>query len=129
MPKEFIEQFEVTDQHESNKVAEAGRMYHLFVMLVKVLLANAVMFWAQATFFMLAFEKIGNLNKEKLIAGMVICAISMFVRSVMAAAKLGVVGFVLGFVVLLVAAWAASAVMHAYHCPSHVWTFTGGCMN
>jgi hypothetical protein len=128
MPKEYLQLFEVTNGEEADNIASAGRNHFLFVMLVKVLLANAIMFWAQATFFMLAFDRLGDENKAKLIAGMVICGLTMFVRSSMAATKLGLLGVALAIVVLIIAAWAVAAVQHAFQCPSHVWSVAHGCI-
>mmetsp|Transcript_48246 Transcript_48246/g.121515 ORF Transcript_48246/g.121515 Transcript_48246/m.121515 type:complete len:416 (+) Transcript_48246:152-1399(+) len=124
-----IEEAELQDQEERERVDHAKQVYFIILLLGKTLVGNALQLWLQASFFELSFEGIGTQAQYKLLAGMAMTAVQVCVRCSDAMGKLGCLGVVFTAINLSVVAWAGAKIYFAYHCEGHIWNLSTGCVS
>ncbi|CAJ1377651.1 unnamed protein product [Effrenium voratum] len=113
----------------------------LLTSISKVFLENVVQLWLQASFFALIFQRLHHAGKVKLLLSMGLGLLSCVFKTVPMAVGLiralgkGSVRLEVGIMVLcfqgvaiLGVAWTAAKLYWSFHCASHLWNLTSGCV-
>lgn len=124
---------ELADRAAEEKVKKAAKAHYVVLMFVKVLVGNCMMLWLNASFYAVTFEITGQEAKIKIAVSMIASAIQALIRSKIITQKLGSlgaapIGLAMSLIALGMIAWSGAKVYYAYHCDSHMWNLSSGCV-
>lgn len=135
--------YEEQDRDWSKAAEDGGCLSEraLLTSISKVFLENVVQLWLQASFFALIFKRLHHVGKVKLLISMGLGLFSCLAKTLPMAVGLcralasGSVRWQLGVAVLcgqMVAvfgvAWTIAKLYQSFHCESHIWNLTSGCV-
>lgn len=92
-----------------------------------IVLAKGLQIWLKTTYMMLMFDFTGVEAKIKIYGGIVVNAVVMLHQGCTFAAKRGLLGGVMAFIMVLFIVWATKKTLMSFQCPSHMWSMTKGC--
>merc|ERR1712032_2873 len=120
-------------KHEETHRVHGKQQVHLSIQLgLKVLIGVILQLWLQASFFELTFNAAGLEAKQKVVAGMLISVVLVFVAALRlcgVASKLGCIGVALFVIGALVIAWTIAKVYFGVMCDDHLWNLSTGCVD
>lgn len=125
----MMEELQVQDLEEEERVEAAGKFHYSLLLIVKVFIGNVLSLWLQASFMALTFSTSGHQVRAKVIASMVISSVQAFVRCSVVTMRLGLIGGGLSFLIMTFVVWTWAKVFFAYTCPDHVWNLSTGCVD
>ena len=97
-------------------------------MPVKVLIGYCMQLWLQSSFYAVTFDFTGKEAKVKIIISMICSTIQALIRCKLILPKLGGLGAFLSLIALFAIGWSGAKVYYTYHCDSHLWNLTSGCV-
>lgn len=106
-----------------------AELFHFLALLIfKVFVGKCLQIWMRASFFALTFDSTCSQAKIKVAASCTLSALLALHRVSHSQENLGCVGFPVMLLIAGILAWAGAKVYFAYHCDSHLWNLTTGCI-
>lgn len=128
LTEDILQEYELHDHQEFERVNSAGTYFWLATLAGKVLVWNGLQLWVQVSFLELSFERLGRVALLNVLVGVAMSGVHILGRSARLAPRLGCWGFILALLSVMVVTWAASKIFFTFHCQAHQWNLVTGCL-
>jgi len=126
--REMAAQLEIQDIREQEHIREVAAFEYVLMLIMTVFVGNVLQLWLQSSFFSLRFNEMGMKAKCKVLISMALSLSVALAHLKDGVQRGGTCGCMLSLFIFALLLLCCAKVYFVYHCPSHVWNLTTGCV-